>query len=259
MFYWNNHLHTAQYERCCRRLDWRTLHNVLLQLIPSTRSFPPNLTVYCRLWPGQAKALHCWHPTVRNQSTKASRTFTISPAAATRLHAAKYTHAQACRQPHPSCHMTTVTSAAQPTDQIRSRRKQTWWATVQALCFCCWAFSYWVARPSRPFPNTWWSRYRAGMVLFRRHSTADTSRLMRRLGKTSTTGEYQIYNSKSSCLLHKFCTVWSTHELYLVVAAKLNAEWQLALYSRLLSPKYCSYKPFTILTLEFWLFCGGRP
>ena len=144
-------------------------------------------------------------------------------------------------------------------DQTRSRRKQTRWATVQALCFCCWAFLYWVAWPFRPFLNTWWSRYRAGMVLFRRHSTADTSRLMRRLGKTSTTGEYQIYNSKSSCLLHNFCTVWSTHELYLVVAAKLNAEWQLALYSRLLSPKYCSYKPFTILTLEFWLFCGGRP
>lgn len=85
MFYWNNHLHAAQYERCCRRLDWRTLHNVLLQLIPSTRSFPSNLTVYCRLWPGQAKALHCWHPTVRNQSTKASRTFTISPAALQQL------------------------------------------------------------------------------------------------------------------------------------------------------------------------------
>ena len=265
-FYWNNHLHTAQYERCCRRLDWRTLHNVLLELIPSTRSFPSNLTVYCRLWPGQAKAWRCWHPTVRNQSTKASRTFTISPAALQQLPPActQLNIRMRRRAGSPTPRITwqlllPPRSHRSDHDQTRSRRKQTRWATVQALCFCCWAFLYWVAWPFRPFLNTWWSRYRAGMVLFRRHSTADTSRLMRRLGKTSTTGEYQIYNSKSSCLLHNFCTVWSTHELYLVVAAKLNAEWQLALYSRLLSPKYCSYKPFTILTLEFWLFCGGRP
>ena len=85
---------------------------MLLQLMPITRSFPSNLTVYCRLYPGQAKAWHCWHPIVRNQSPKASslsRTLTISPAlaaaacspAAAPLHAAKCTHAHALGQPHP--------------------------------------------------------------------------------------------------------------------------------------------------------------